>query len=71
MWTVELKSKSGSSLMAHIETILNNYENVAILNQKQNSFGFDLIIINDLLTPDKSVITTRAPPGKLKNASLR
>lgn len=63
MWTVELKINYGSSLMAHIETILNNYENMAILNQKQN-MCFSAII-NDLLTPDKSVIATQAPPGKL------
>lgn len=69
MWTVELKIKYGSSLMAHIETILNNYENMAIINQKQNICLS--VIINDLLTPDKSVIATQAPPDKLKNAKLR
>lgn len=69
MWTVELKIKYGSSLMAHIETILNNSENMAMLNQKQ-IICFSAVI-NDLLTPDKSVIATQAPPGKLKNAKLR
>lgn len=66
MWTVELKIKYGSSLMAQNETILNNYGNTAILNQKQN-ICFSAII-NDLLTPDESVIATQATPGKLKKA---